>query len=89
MIPRPTNTGLKSMTNGIAMPARPGLQEAVAEQREAVDGDRDQGGERGLLVDRDERSSAWRRAAEAGGERQADQDGRGDERRARRRPRSG
>ena len=55
------------------------LQERVAEQRDAVQRDRHQARERAVLVERDERAAAGGRAAEAGGERQPDQDGDGDE----------
>ena len=57
----------------------PRLEELVGQQRDAVQRDRDQARERGLLVEGDELAPRLRRAAEAGGEREADQDRGGDE----------
>ena len=51
-MPRPVKSGRKPIAKGTAIPPRPGLQPGVAEQGDAVDGDRDQPGERRLLVDR-------------------------------------
>ena len=57
---------------------QPGVHEAVAEQRDPVDRDRDEPDQRGLLVDGHQRAREARVARDAPGHREADADGQRD-----------
>ena len=73
------------------MPTTPGCSQRVAEQRDPVDGDRDQPGQRRVLVDRDQRfgrrvGGESRRPSQADDHRHRHQRERDDAGRARRQP---
>ena len=80
MIPSPVNSGSWSIAERDRDPEHARVQPLVAEQRDAVDGDRDQARERGVLVDGEHRAAQLRLARDAAGHRQPERHGERDQR---------